>query len=140
MTRKPSDRATQVEIVKISDRLREVCTKLDGGMCTYADGVTDQSIADDLKVARSSVQNLRTAMFGKLRAMPTAEAERIETIINQNEFLKEQNERLAMFACELTRRFNSLVAMLATTRTADCKHLHMTGFEPRQILGATAKP
>jgi hypothetical protein len=132
MTRKQADRATHVEIIAIHEKLKEGCTKLDGGMCTYAAGISDQSIADALGVAKSSVQNVRQQMFGKLRTAPADEA-RIETIIMQNEFLKEQHERLGMIIAESIRRFNSLVHLLAQNRAADCKHLHLSGDEVRKF-------
>lgn len=118
MARKQNDRASRVEIIAIHKRLEETVTRIEGGMCAYAIGISDQSIADEMKVSRASVQGLRTEIFGKLRQpAPTADA-RVDDVVKAAENL------LASYAV-LKDRHNKLVALLALNRVVDCKHLEI---------------
>jgi hypothetical protein len=118
MTRKQNDRASRVEIVAIHKRLAETVTKLDGGMCVYQDGVSDQTIAQELGVSRSSVAGLRQEMFGKVRAPASAPSQdpRIDDLLKVN-------ENVLKAYTDLRDRHNKLIALLALNRVVDCKHL-----------------
>lgn len=58
------DRAT---IVKIGQRLAEVCNETEPGFCKYDDGFDDSVIAAEFGCTRANVAGIRTSMFGKVR-------------------------------------------------------------------------
>jgi hypothetical protein len=112
------DRASRIEVIAINKRLEEPLTKLEGGLCTYPAGVSDQSIADELKVSRASVSGLRQEVFGKLRpASPAADA-RVDELATLA-------DNLVVSHSVLKDRFNKLVQLLALNRVVDCKHLEI---------------
>jgi hypothetical protein len=110
--------ASRADIIAINKRLEQTVTKLDGGLCTYADGVSDQSIADELKVSPASVQGLRTEIFGKLRPAPAAADARVEEAMSLIDNLVVSDQ-------VLKDRFNKLVVLLGLNRVVDCKHLEI---------------
>jgi FixJ family two-component response regulator len=110
--------ASRVEIIAIHKRLEVTVTKLDGGLCTYADGVNDQTIAEELKVSPASVQRLRTEMFGKLKPASAAPDTRVDELVTLA-------DNLVISHSVLKDRINKLVALLALNRVVDCKHLEI---------------
>ncbi len=116
-TRKTTDRASRVEIVAINKRLEETVTKLEDGLCVYAEGVSDQTIADELKVGVRSVAGLRVDLFGKLKPYGTVE-DRVDDLVKLSGNLVTSYDTLK-------DRHNKLVMLLALNRVVDCRHLEV---------------
>lgn len=122
MTRKLPDRASHAEIIAIHRRLEQTTTKLDGGMCAYQDGVSDNTIAADLGVSTASVARIRMSMFGRVRApvqtgVPVvAEDPRIDDLIKVTQNILKQYY-------DLRDRHNKLIIQLSIQRITDCRNL-----------------
>lgn len=117
MERKKRDIATRAEVVAIHRRLEGLLT-IEDGKCFYAPGFSDQAIADELKVSVSSVQGIRTELFGKLRPAAGGEAAdpRVDDLVRLVHNLIKSNT-------DLRDRHNRLISTLALNRVIDCKHL-----------------
>lgn len=117
MSRKNPHRAKRMQVIALHRRLEGVIKKLPDDLCEYTEDHSDKSIADELGVAVSTVQNLRTEAFGKLYARTKEDA------------FKEEIATITARLDELTSKYNKLVALLMLNRTVDCKHLAIAIFQ-----------
>lgn len=63
---KPRKHATRAEVVKIHNLMSQHITVVSQGLCAYSPGWSDDRIAEEVGVKKSSVQHSRNQIFGKL--------------------------------------------------------------------------
>lgn len=96
----------RLELVKVADALRARCSISEDGFALYADGYSDQKIADELGVTVFNVSGLRKDMFGPIRPARTPKDPRAAEIAA----LKSDVASLAALGAELQARLAALEA------------------------------
>lgn len=109
-------KASRLEFIQINDKLKEVIDVLEGGLCAYKDGHSDETVAKEIGCTSASVGGLRREIFGNLIAKKSG---------NRVEEVTRVTENLTKCFHELKDRHNKLVMLLALNKVVDCRHLEL---------------
>lgn len=111
-------KASRTEVIKVNDRLKEVITILEGGLCVYKENHSDETVAEEIKCTAASVAGIRRELFGKLVSARTGSDHYSAEIIKMI-------ENLTTCFHTLKDRHNKLVLLLALNKVVDCRHLEI---------------
>lgn len=123
--------STHMQAIKIHAKLLEVVRTIANGRCEYIDpNITDQTVAEQLKVGAGTVASIRKQAFGQLTLPRNSFLGRMDELSQkiatleaesdaQNHVIDNQSRVLA----ELIQKHNALCTNLAINKVIDVRHL-----------------
>ncbi len=121
--RKTRQVMTRVQIIQASDLFRQHIVKLDGDLVTYAEGFSDETIANAIQASSKAVADLRVELYGRLKAVKSRDDNgRVSELSEQVKLIQSQLD-------EIRVKYHKMILSMSLTGFKELKHLGLVEFD-----------